>query len=349
MGRENRNSGMGRNFDREYTINNICEATREAIGRGSDTEEKLHSVLVSMSEYMREEYGIRDMDQITSVQYESWAQSLVERVNQETMSAGTVVDYVSMANTMWGVFDADGSRGLHINPSELGVSKTRISNEDKAIDRETFDALREAAHDRWREIGDIKDAATYHMLGVGWETGMRHEEIIMNHIGNKDLSQNIMHLADYTDGAKNHHGREYESVRELEMTREAQQFLQEHQHIFTSGNFIPSDMTYKQMEDYTNNRLRYFNEQVGNTQMWHGLRHNYAHESYAQKWEAAVGQRIECPVRAGLFGADWIHSVQEKTGLSYREVQRVDRECRKEMMEELGHHRSKDSSAYLGR
>lgn len=349
MSRSDRNSGMGRNFDKEYTIQNICEATREAIGRGSDTEDKLHSVLVSMSGYMREEFGIRDMDQITLDMYSAWAQSLVERVDQETMSSGTVCDYISAANTMWGVFNADGQRGLHIAPSDLGVSKTRISNEDKAIDRETFDALREAAHDRWTQTGDVKDGAVYHMLGAGWESGMRHEEIIMNHIGNKDLSQNIMHLADRGDGAKNHHGRQYETCRDMQMTREAQQFLQEHQHIFVSGNFISDGMTYTQMENYSNNRLRELNAEIGGTQMWHGLRHSYAHESYAQKWEAATGQRIDCPVRAGIFGSAWIHSVQEKTGLSYREVQAVDQACRKAMMEELGHHRVKDSSAYLGR
>ena len=124
--------------------------------------------------------------------------------------------------------------------------------------------------------------------------------------------------------------------------------------IFSRGSLVPADLTFHQFKDFAYRVLDKFRREEGIDYHYHGNRHSFAHRSWVRKWAdrtqelIGIQLQIECPVVEQKFGKDYSEMVADRTGLSVEEVERIDKDIRLQIMEELGHGRISISYSYLG-
>jgi hypothetical protein len=349
MSRDNRNFGAGRSLN-NHTKSILAEETMNRLGRGSATENKCYSALGDVADFLKENYGIRDLEMVTPEIYEAYALNLKERLDEGDISPSTSSGYISALNK---VFETHERQELRVNASQYGISRgERYSNRDLAIDKETARLIHDALMGKAKETGNVHFEVAAIISDLQRETGLRLRESMMIKLAEKDLSAGIIALCGRGDGAKNHRAREFQPPKGLEKIVEAQAYIRSNSHIFKTGCLISGNERYSEAKDAVYYALRTVCEELGIAKArFHGNRHYYAHESYAAKWEQKTGVRVECPVAVGAFKKDWQEYVHKLTGLPNKDIREIDREIRGEMIEELGHgaNRTDIGNSYLGR
>lgn len=348
--RDAQNFGQGRSLQSDVTCQKIAEMVATTNGRGTATIDKTRAALHNFREFLLE-HGIRTLEKVDQKAYNEYAQTLSTQLRANEISPSTAAGRITAINR---VFDLDpANRGIHINAKDFQISRgDRISRWDKSLDDKTAGQIRAALTEKFEATRDIKYLSLAAAISLQRAGGLRFRESCRIHLAAKDFSSGVVHMAKAeSDGAKNSQDRSFVPVNGgIRAFRDAQDFQKSAEKQLYRGSLIPGDMTYKNFRDFANNSIRGINERIGNeTPGYHCNRHHYAHQSYSAKWSERTGHAVQAPLAAGCFDkGSWKSYASKLTGLSKSECFRIDREIRRSLTEELGHHKIANTNSYLG-
>ncbi|MDO9528920.1 MAG: hypothetical protein Q7J27_07160 [Syntrophales bacterium] len=340
-----RNYGNGKVLN-SYVCWRLAEITQNYAHKGTAAKKKAHSAIRKYASFLKEEFGIRYLEKVKRIHQERFGVYLYEKVNDDEIGRSTVADYISSINQMW---LATGNHEMVISARQFGVSKgRRFSNSDHSISRENIEKMKNALEEMYRKTGNVHYECLRYQIIVQQETAARFQESACMKIAEKDFSENHVQL-DKEDNTKNNQDRSFYSIYVLHGTREAQAFQSANQDILYRGSLIPGNMRYQEWQVFSYNVIRDLRKKLDIDFRFHGVRHSYAHESYAKKWQEKTGVKIECPVAEQIFGRNHIQSIADRAGLNIEKAREIDKEIRLMVSEELGHHRSDSTFFYLGK
>lgn len=267
---------------------------------------------------IRETYKIPSIRNLKPKHIEHYARTMIEK----GLSIGTVKNH--MAHVRW-LCEKIGKQGICPKSNEaLGIGlRSYVTNQDKAWEP-----------DRFREVVErIENPNLRLQLRLQEAFGMRmkeaaifrpHENIKADHI-----------VVDYgTKGGQ---------VRQVPIRTEAQrELLREIQDTIKPGySMTPANNTLKQWLAYYYSTVR----SAGVAKIYgitsHGLRHGYAQRLYVE----LTGFR---PTVSHGSKEAFYENTQKQTGLTKEQIKTIDETARKQISEELGHHRIDITSRYLG-
>lgn len=337
-----RNYGQGKNLD-NLVMRKIAEHVSAARGNGTASESKIFSALKNFSGYLRSEFGIRNLEQVTQEIYEKYAVHLRKELENGEKTNSTTAGYVSALNSIFEIYNSSNN----LSAKEFSINRGHhYDNHDRSASNEVYETVLSQLNERFMQTGDIRYQALAHSVRLERAGGLRFRESCQIKIAHKDFSNNSVQLQ-RGDGVKNGQPRTF-MVQDISAFLKAQEFVRAHAHWFARGSLIPSNMNYSQYRDFAYNILRGINENIGSAQGFHAFRHAFVHESYAAKWQEKTGHVVRCPVEVGKFGNQWREYAAVETGLSKEQVRALDKEIRLAVGEELGHHRIDITNAYLG-
>ena len=315
-------------------ISYLAREIANFINRGSATTEKISATLLEIKEVS----GIKSLKSLE----QSHINQVVEKLRTSDMSLSNKNSYISSINNIVKYLNKDDLRA--IKAGDYGLSRN-ISERDgvnKENSREAASAYKEWLNQKSAETRDIRYEALKHAVSIQLSAGLRLRESLQVKLLNKDLSQNILKIAEKGDGAKN--SRE----REIHLTQEQKAALLEAREFLKNNKLENLNIgKIQQGRNFANNAVKEFRKENGAYFHYHGERHRYAHESYKNTW-TAQGYEIECRARTGETKEGWISNILETTGLSKSEFQTMDKEIRQEISRQLGHERIEITERYLG-
>lgn len=348
MERDRQNFGTGRSLSSDVTCLKLSEMSATQHKHGSATIEKTRAALHDFREFLAEN-GIKCLEKVDQVTFDAYARSLSTQLTANEISPSTAAGRITALNR---VFDLDpGKRGIHVNARDFSISRgDRISRWDKSLDKTTAGQIRASLTEKFEQTRDIRYLSLAAAISLQRAGGLRFEESCKINLPMKNFSRRVF-LDAHGDGTKNSQARSFVPVNNgIEAFRAAQDFQKSAETVLDRGSLIPGHMTYDQFQNFANSTIRAINERIGNeTPGFHCNRHDYAHRSYEAKWSERTGHAVKAPLAAGCIekGA-WKFYAAKLTGLTKAECFRIDREVRKELTEELGHHKIDNTNAYLG-
>ncbi len=361
MGRDHRNFGCGRTLS-EQTLNRLAIASAKARGNGSESIDKANTCLRDFVKFLDDQYpGIKCLEAVTQDVLNQYAANLAEQVWGGDIGTGTSANRISVLNQ---IFQLDPThRGLKLSAREHGISnENRTSWKNKAIEKPMQNKIMAHIVGEYRKTGDIRYLALGHMIDMERAGGSRFKESALMDLRSANFETGRVTLRG-EDGTKNDRPRTFEPANGgLDAFKAAQIFVLNNPGMFTRGTLVPMTENYKTWTNWTDKRMREINHAVGNDKKYHGFRHHYAHESYAEKWQIRTGIRVECTVAAGCTAkGQWKQYASKLTGLSPAECRRIDKEIRAGMKgtdgktilkngvtQELGHSRLDVTNSYCG-
>lgn len=334
-----RNYGCGRNLTHFKTRENLANRVRQAEGRGTAIRDKTISALGNLAGYLKENHGHRTLEKCTPEQMAGWAQHL----RKSGLSASTTSSYVSAANR---VVELVGRKDLRLSAWKEGLARgLKYSNEDRSISPVERDAFKEWLSGKASLTGDIRYEALSHSIDLQASGGLRRRESIRTSPQDNRPEDGRLFLG-RADGTKNARPRESQILDPAAFERAAA-FQARHPEF--DGSLIPANMSMKQYIGWLKDVQRAYEAETGRKAPgYHGNRHWYAQERYAQEMSERIGVRIECPVRVGLHGEDHIAHIAKRAGISFEEARALDEAVRLEVSADLGHGRLEIVRAYLG-
>jgi len=344
MSRADRNFGVGPKLNTR-AIYIIAGETRENLGHSSAYTDKCVSALKDYAEYLREDWGLRDMAAATMEQYVGWVSDLGNRLEGQDISGSTSSTYLACVNQ---VYATHGRQDLHLNASEHGISReVRYTNTDRAMPEDVYQAVLRSIANRYAETGNSWYQSLRHSIMLQHDFGLRARESMQIKIGEKDLAGDKLDLY-RGDGMKNGRPREITTINALEAARSAQEYVHgSDKH--DRNSLIPDGLKYSQYQDWAYKQMSKICEELGYDRSFHSIRHNYVQARYTQLWESRTGVKIRCPVSVGLFEGEWRRYAAAETGRSLKEIIGLDHRIRLDISRDLGHGRVSVTSQYLGR
>jgi site-specific recombinase XerD len=351
--RDRRNYSAGRRLADYKTRMLLGERVADAHGRGSKTAEQVCSGLASLARYLQDNGGPNHIEAVTTTHIGGWVRDLRGDVEIEELSRSTTSSYVSAVNQLMNHL---GRENLLISgqmAKDAGINRgPRWDNQDKSNSAEAQSAFRlflvkQTAKSEFRER-IMLEGLVHSISGLQESAGLRFRESVCLKIAKKDLSGAALWLDGKGDRTKNSRDR-MATMLGSEAVAAAQRHVLEHPEIYTRGSLIPGDMNYRQYRRWAYDKIDAFKKATSAEYRMHGNRHAYAQARFADLWEQRTGIRIESPVRAGIFGGEWIRNASGRTGLSPHETLREDHEIRLILSEDLGHSRIDATYPYVGR
>jgi site-specific recombinase XerD len=348
--RDAQNFGQGRSLLSDETCEKIATIVATANGRGTATIDKIVAALHNFREYLSEQ-GIKTLEKVEQETFDAYARTLSTQLTANEISPSTAAGRITALNTVFAMDPAN--RGIHISARDFQISRgDRISRWDKSLDATTAGQIRAALTEKFEATRDIRFLSLAAAISLQRAGGLRFRESCRIHLAAKDFSSGVVHMAKAeSDGAKNSQDRSFVPINDgIKAFQDAQDFQKSAEKQLYRGSLIPGDMTYKNFRNFAYNTLKSINEKIGNeTPGFHCNRHHYAHQSYSAKWEQRTGHAVKAPLAAGcLERGEWKSYASKITGLSKAECFRIDREIRRELTEELGHHQIAPTNSYLG-
>jgi hypothetical protein len=344
MSREDRNFGTGPKLNTR-AIYILAKETREILGHSSAYKDKCVSALRDYAEYLREDWGLRDMAVATIEQYVGWVGDLRERLEDQDISASSASTYLACVNQ---INATHGRQDLHLNASDHGINRgIRITNTDRSMPEDVYKAVLQSLTERYAETGNSWYQDLRHSVILQHDCGLRARESMMIKVGEKDLAGDKLDLYK-GDGMKNGRPREIAPINGLVAARAAQEYVHSSDN-HTRNSLIPDDIKYSQYQDWAYKQMGKICGELGYGRSFHSIRHGYAQTRYSQLWESRTGVAIRCPVSVGVYEGDWRRYAALETGYSLKEIVSLDHQIRLELSHDLGHGRVSVTSQYLGR
>lgn len=334
-----RNFGNGKNLTHYRTRQNIGEEVCRSKNRGSATRDKIISALGHLGRYLHHACGHRNMEKATAEQMSGFA----EHLRGSGLSTSTASSYISAINK---VAEFYGREDLTLSASNEGLGRgTKYRNENLSTRPEERESFRSWLHEKEKLTGDNRYEALSHSVALQAAAGLRMRESARISPMNKSVENGRVALG-RQDGTKNARVRKT-SVLNPGAFACAAEFQRLHPEYGRS--MIPDGMTQQQYLDWAQDVMKAYALETGrDAPGYHGNRHWFAQERYAQEMEARTGVRIDCPVRVGVHRDEHILHIAERAGISFDEARRLDENVRAEIAEDLGHSRVDITRAYLG-
>lgn len=347
--RDRRNYYCGRRLESYRTRQALAERTAKETGRGFKSAEQIRSGLASLAESLKGQ-GATCLEQATAEHMRGWAQRLMEQLSDGEIARSTTSTYVSAVNQTMRVLGRDD---LVLSARDFGLSRGRKWNNtdhsNATQGREHFRAylLEQSAS----AVGELKlrFVALHHSVSLQEGLGLRIRESALIKLGDKEIQDKEI-IIGRADGTKNGRARSL-AVMDTRAFIAARRFVIEHSNIYRRGSLVPTDMTWREYRSWAYSVIEAY--RIAHPEKadyrYHGNRHYYAQQRFRTLFENRTGVGLEPPSRAGLFGPEWIRDAAAKCRLSWKEIQKLDREIRLEISRDLGHGRIAVTNSYLGR
>ena len=310
-----------------------CIAARN--NRGAATTARITTVLNDL----REQTGIGTIKKIDPEISEQYANSLLNRVDEEKINPGTAVEYISAYNV---VCRDQGKPELCIKGSEWGFKKESVSIKDKSNNMEDEKNYRAALAEMGK--ADPWYQNLYYSRYLQTDIGDRARESYATKIADKALDSDKVHLGK-EDCTKNSRDRDVPITKDSQraILKEAQEWVKSQ----GQRSLIPNECSLKEWKNFANKTLVQYNKENCTSLNNHGNRHYYAHERYKELWQKK-GYDIKCPAEKGMERPEWKEYAMQETGLDKKELDNLEKEIRLEVSENLGHSRIDITKTYLG-
>lgn len=273
------------------------------------------------TQFARDELGVKYMEKVTQEGVIAYGESLQEKVAAGEMSAATAQNYVSAVNSVMTL--ASVGKWEPVSPTKDCCIDQRsgIATESLAINEARHDELKAGVGDRLGALLDLQRTM-----------GLRFEESA------KLDARGALNEARETGRITVERGTKGGLKRTVPAYPEAVAALD--RAAATQGkdrSMIPADRSYAAFQQAAYRELC---EAGGNG--FHGERHAFAQERY----EALTG--APAPVVEGWGRDERFERMAALLGVSVGEAKAIDQDARQQVAEELGHHRTEVTNAYLG-
>ena len=320
----------------KYLSNEI----RNFLHRGFETGKKLTTALNSI----RAETGVRKLQNLSQEHIDKFVNNLKDKVVAGKLSSSTFTSYIASLNDII-LYKNDKELHKISSKKDYGVSRnfTKTDGVNKENSRDATVAYKEWLHSKYQATKDLRYESLKHTVAIQ-AVNLRLRESLLVKLSNKDLSGNILKIAEKGDGSKNSRPREIQlNTEQKEVLRGAREFMK------SSGLKNLNIGTLQQGRDFANNTLKQFrSENQAVSFHYHGERHARAHDEYKTAWAERGYDNIECRARMGETKADWQNRIMAETGLSRSEFKNIDNSIRQDISHNLGHERPNISDRYLG-
>ncbi len=330
MDRENpnaRNCGL-RSRDINQAAKNALYEKFNAGQIGFKTVADQTTRFTQFSTFIKDHHGVKDMRAITKEHVSQYAQELDSKIDNGSISIKTAHEYLSAVNSV--LSQAIGNSSLRVTASEAGLpNRSGIATENRAISQEQHNKITSQFSDRLSAISEMQRS-----LGLRFEEACKGNPAAM--LKEAVIKQSIS----VTDGTKGGQARTVPIVsqNQLDALQNAS-VIQGHHH-----SMIPADQSYIQFQSQS---YREFGKLDYKS---HGERHAYAQNSYTnhmQQQTAVAG--IKSVVESGYkHGSSHHQYIANKVGCTVEQAKAFDNAARLSVAEELGHHRTDITNAYLG-
>jgi hypothetical protein len=337
-----RNYGHGKNLTHYKTREGIAVQVQNALGRGSAFRDKAITALGHLGEYLHEHHAHRDLAKVTPEQMEGFIGYLQEKLAAGELSLSATSTYISTINRTVETFSRPD---LRVSAQDNGLARgLKYSNTDLAVKAEARQQFQSWLSEKAEQTGDTRYTALSHSVELQASAGLRLRESIRISPMDKIIGMGRVHLV-REDGTKNGRDR-LAHVLDRGAFERAAAFQQAHPEYRQS--LCPVGTRISQHLAWAEDAMKAYTLETGKSPGYHGNRHWYAQELYAQGMEALSGVRIECPVKVDLHGREHINHISEKAGCSFNRAYSTDLAVRLEVSEALGHGRADVTRAYLG-
>ena len=319
----------------KYLANEIMDF----LHRGTETGKKLTTALNAI----REETGVRKLQNLSQEHIDRFVNELKGKFADGKLSSSTFTGYVSSVNN---IIKYKNDAELHkiSSKKDYGVSRDFKATDgiNKENSRDDANTYKDWLHSKYQATGDLRYESLKHTVAIQ-STNLRLRESLLVKLNNKDLSNNILKIAQKGDGSKN------SRAREIHINNEQKQVIIDAMAFMKSCGLKNLNVgTLQEGRDFANNSLKQFrSENQVSYFHYHGERHWQAHEAYKNAW-MGKGYEIECRAVTGEMKAEWQDRIIAETGLGKAEFAKLDNEIRQEISRDLGHERPNITSRYLG-
>ncbi len=305
-----KNRDMGRALHNAYQEN----------GNGYTANATVKTSLHQFAQFLKES-GVRDLKNVQKEHVKAYAQQLLERYENDSISASTAQNYLSAINVA--MSNARMDKQCHINPvKDSGFpTKSGIAEMNKSVTYETLEEVK-------RELPARLSA----QLNLQRTLGLRFKESALID-AKKSLTEAIE-----TGKVTIENGTKGGRARVIPITGQPQIHALENASKVQENNrsLIPKALTWAQYQNtcYKEMENKPFN--------FHDLRHSYAHERY----QTLLGQ--SCPVQANISHKDHHQYLSKQLACTIEDAKQRDHTVRAQISRELGHNRISITNNYLG-
>ena len=346
--RDKRNYGCGRRLIDHKTRTNVSAQVARANGRGSKSEEMNCSGLRHLAEYLREVHNVNYLEAMTPDMAKGWAQDLRQQLAEEELSRSATSSYVAAYNQTMRYF---ARPELVLDAAKEMLSRgPKYSNVNRANNLGLRDALRSWALSNAASSQGLEKLlyeGLYHTAWLQESAGLRLRESWLTKLSGKDISEGVLPLC-RSDGTKNGRAR-LATILDQGAVESTRNWREANRDVLNRSSQAPGSLTWRQVRRWVYNQIDKFRSETGVEYHAHGNRSSYAQTRFESLWQERAGANIQCPVKAQLFGSEWIGYAVENTGLSLQDTYRMDKDIRLIVSADLGHGRADVVSAYVGR
>ena len=273
------------------------------------------------SQWLNKTHDIKDMRNIGKHHLLEYGDHLLSRYEEGSLSASTAQNYLSAVNRILEIARRD--KEVHVCPVKdcLIPKRSGVCKEDKSTS--------DGSHEKALSIVTRNIAI---LLEIQRNLGLRFEEsakIDAKKALKQALKSNQVNITEGTKGGQK---------RIIPITNNQQiQALEDAAEFQTGQSLIPNDQTYYEFRNVA------YKEIAKTSINFHGERHHYAHQRYFE----LTG--MKCPVKSGINKKSaFYYAMSKKIEISLLEAKSFDKNARKIISKELGHHRINITNAYLG-
>jgi hypothetical protein len=333
IGRHERANPNSKNFglgsrDIKQAAKNALQEKSNASQVGFTTASVQSNRFSQFADYLKDEHGIKDMRDIEKEHVAQYADELQTKFDCGAIGVKTAHDYLSAVNSV--LSQAIGNNTLRVTASEAGLpNRSGITTDNKAISNERHEQVKNELPPHLSVIAEMQR-----------QLGFRFEEAAKSNPSAMLQEATQKHAITISDGTKGGQSRvlPISSQSQIDALKSASVIQGQH------NSMIPSHQSYIQFS------REVYREHGKIGHQSHGERHAFAQNSYSNHMLNQTGTRdIKCPISSGHCRGEAHHQyIASKVGCTIQEAKAFDANARMLVAEELGHHRTDITNAYLG-
>ncbi|BAI80348.1 conserved hypothetical protein [Deferribacter desulfuricans SSM1] len=330
-----------RNFIGEKNLTRKVAAYRlamEVVRSGNEGSiKKTVTAIRKLAKFAKEELEMKNLSKLQSEHMKAFAEHLRNEVGDADISKAHAANIISCINR---VFDHYGRDDLKLSAKEEGLNRgKRYYNIDRSVSNQLHEQFTDYLSQKFIQTGDTRYEALRIQVEMERMFGLRFKESALHDLKGIHRKDDML---DVVKGTKGSQPREVPilSDKGYELLNYAKDFKNEYGF---NRSLIPDDMKFSQWQNFAYGVIRDFNERFDCDYHFHGERHTYAQERYLE----LTG--FDAPVRSGFINGSYLQVMSEYYGITLEEAKELDKEARKIISEELGHHRIDVTCFYLGK